>query len=105
MSPKEGCITVGYTGTPGDGGHIHQSGMYVFTWLPKGYGPSMEDRTICALFDENYKLKHPRPDGTDHPLIGAIAKVIEDYMRVHQEAATGHKAIGFAEYRRPHDGQ
>lgn len=95
---KDPCISIGYTGTPGDGGHIHKSGMFTFTWLPKGYGPSMEDRTICVLFDENGKLKHPLPNGEPHPLLAAIAKTIEDYLRTHRELSSGHKAIGFAEY-------
>lgn len=90
-------ISIGYTGTPGDNGHIHASSMYTFTWLPKGYGPSMEDRTICVLFDKNAKLKHPLPSGEPHPLLDAIAKVIENYLNDHPELANGHKAIGFLE--------
>lgn len=94
----ESKISIGYTGTPGDGGHIHKSGIYIFTWLPKGYGPDMKQRTICALFDENHKLKHPLPNGDPHPLLDAIAKTIEDYLKKHGELTDGHKAIGFATY-------
>lgn len=78
---REPCCTVGFTGTPGDGGHIKPSSMYTFTWLPKGYGPSMEDRTVCAVFDPNGTLESRLRRGERHPLIEAIAAAIENHMK------------------------
>lgn len=77
--------SVGFTGTPGDGGHIKPSAMYTFTWLPKGYGPSMEDRTICVLFDPHMVLEGELSKGMRHPLIESIAHAIETYLKEHPE--------------------
>ena len=94
MSEKTGCVSVGFTGTPGDGGHIKPSGMYTFHWLPKGYGPSMEDRMMCVLFDGDRDLESRLGKGERHPLIEKIATAIEEYMR---ETPAN---LGFLEYKK-----
>lgn len=96
---REPCCSVGFTGTPGDGEHIRASAMYTFTWLPKGYGPSMEDRgavqdstedrMVCVLFDPDGRLESKPSKGERHPLVEAIATAIEGHLKDHPEDAVG----------------
>lgn len=89
MKERFGCCSIGYTGTPGDGGHIRPSAMHTFSWLPKGYGQSMDDRLVCVLFDPGDKIKHPLPNGERHPLMAAISDAIADYFKKNPDAVTG----------------
>lgn len=81
------CVTVGFTGTPGDGGHIQRSSIYTFTWLPKGYAPTAEDRMVAVVFAGDIESGLGEEDR--HPLIDAVAKAIEDYMRKNPGQAVG----------------
>lgn len=86
---REPCISVGFTGTPGDGAHIKPSSIYTFDWLPKGYGPSMEDRTICVLFDSEDRMESRLGVGERHPLVEAIARAIETHLKNNPADAVG----------------
>lgn len=62
--------------------------------LPKGYGPTKEDRLLGVFFDtdgswsfEKFGLGGERPLP---PLLQAIKKAIEDHLREHPEDAGGH---------------
>lgn len=84
MTIHKPCVSIGLTGTPGDGGH-KPSLIYTFDWLPKGYGPSLEDRQVCVLFDPDNTLKSKLGRGERHPLIEAIAAAIEKHLTHAQE--------------------
>ena len=81
LKRREPCIAVGYTSTPGDGNHIRQAGMFTFRWLPNGYGSSLDDRLVCAIFDPEFKLESSLRRGERHPLIEAVASAIENHLR------------------------
>lgn len=78
---REPCISVGYAATPGDGGNIKASAMYTFTWLPAGYGPTAADKMVCVYFDPDGRIEGGLARGQRHPLIEAIASLVEAYLR------------------------
>lgn len=86
---KEPCISVGFTGTSGDGSHIKPSAFYQFTWLPKGYGVDLDQRTVCTLFDPAGLLESRLRKGERHPLIEKIATVIEEHFRQNPAEVVG----------------
>ena len=74
---SKGCVTIGY----GVASHMPKGGTWHFIWLPKGYGPTVDDKFLCALHDfDSTSHKHGFSKGERHPLVEAIAKVIEEYM-------------------------
>lgn len=81
---REPCCMVSLTGIGKNDGHIPRGSLWLVTWLPKGYAPTMLDRLICAFPDpeglwDDYGLS----EGKRPPLIEAAVKAIEDYMRPH----------------------
>jgi len=75
---KEGCISVGTTFTSGEG-HIPRGAIYLLDWLPKGYGPSLEDRRICVIFDDKFG-DDDREDGLPK-LVLAVKATVEKHLR------------------------
>lgn len=82
----QGCCSVGFTGTPGDGGYIKPSNIWTVSWLPKGYGPSLEDRQVCVIFDSEGTLAEGK---RDHPLVDDIARTVERFFRRRPDKITG----------------
>lgn len=87
------CLSVGYTGCKADG-HIPWGPLWTVQWLPKGYGPSMGDRLVCAFFDtgrlwDDYGVS--RSDGTLPPLIRVAVEAMEAHLRQHPEDLAGHR--------------
>ncbi len=73
--PRTPCAAIGWGGAyeiDGDHRPAH------FTWLPKGYGPSLDMFTIAVVRippDEEHDEW-----SSDHPLLVAVRHAIEKYM-------------------------
>lgn len=87
---REPCCTVGCAICEKNG-HIPGGPLWIIEWLPKGYGPSLEDRLICTFFDtehcwdwDEFGPKSPPP------LIKAVCRAIEKHLREHPEDIAGH---------------
>ena len=81
-SIREPCCTVSLSGSD----HFPKGTTWYVEWLPKGYGPSNEDRLICAFPDPGgawceagYGLSEERRP----PLIAAVVKAINEHLAVH----------------------
>ncbi len=80
----KGVCSVGY----GSSQYLPIGGAWHFTWLPKGYGPSLDQIEIAVLADFDATAdKYGLGKGERHPLAEAIAKAIQNYMR--RDAAPG----------------
>jgi hypothetical protein len=75
---------VAYTAIGKNDGHIPPGGLWLIEWLPKGYGPTPNDKLVCVFPDQGWReLGHHVKEGGLPPLIEAVVKVIEDYMLTH----------------------
>lgn len=89
---REPCCTVGLTSYEKQG-HIPGGLIWTVTWLPKGFGPSMQDRLICTFFDTEGRWPTERfglQMETRPPLIRAVCDAIEKHLREHPEDIAGH---------------
>ena len=74
---RKAKVAVGY----GGGDAIEKGGAWHFTWMPKGYAPTEDSKTICVLHDfDDTSDKYGFSASERHLLVAAIAKAIEDYM-------------------------
>ncbi len=79
MLSREPKCSVGYGGDPITGWRL--------TWLPKGYGPTPEDRLVCVVADPVGEEWHDGYTFNDpHPLIAVIRDAITAYYTQQREA-------------------
>lgn len=84
---REAKVSFGYTWCD-KSGHIPGGPIHVMTWLPKGYGPTEEDRLLAVFFDTDGRwggIGKELP-----PLLRVVKKAVEDYLRDHPEEVAGH---------------
>jgi hypothetical protein len=96
---RRACISVGFSGCEKNG-HIPAGPIWLLEWLPKGYGPTYEDRLLAVFFDTDGKwdrdgLRMPEECDEEKPrplpgLLQVVVKAIEDHLREHPEDAAGH---------------
>lgn len=97
---REPCISIGYSWTTKKEGHIPAGPIWMLHWLPKGYGPTAQDRLLGVFFDTDQKwdgcgLRMPEDCDDEKPtplprLLQVVKKAIEDHLREHPEDAGGH---------------
>ncbi len=86
MSERKGCVAVSY------GGKGYGIGApWILTWLPKGYGPTAKDRTVCYIVDppQGWTKSYGLDDEQQAPLIKVIREAIEKFMAEHPDHEIG----------------
>lgn len=76
-STRDPCCSVGFSGSD----HFPRGVTWYVWWLPRGYATTPEDRILCAFPDQGWNEyglggQLPRP-----PLIEAVCKRIEQFMK------------------------
>ena len=87
MSEREPCVSVGYTGR-----EVHHKNRecWEIYWLPKGYGPTHEDRQVCTVyFESSDDERHGLAKGKRPPIVEAVCDAVEEFMRQHGDDAAG----------------
>jgi hypothetical protein len=74
---RDPCASIGWGGDYQIDGDLRTAHL---TWLPKGYGPSLDMFTICLVRippDERGSVKGM---DSEHPLLVAVKEAVETYM-------------------------
>lgn len=98
---REACLSIGLSGCA-KSEHIPGGPIWMLEWLPKGYGPTKEDRLLGVFFDTDNRWSGFGLSATltdeDHyegkrlmpPLLRVVKEAIEKHLREHPEDAAGH---------------
>src|SRR5690349_2599615 len=96
---REPSVSFGFSWTE-KVGHIPGGPIWMLHWLPKGYGPTEQDRLLAVFFDTDNQwdgcgLRMPDQCDEEKPtplprLLQVVKTAIEDHLRRHPEDAAGH---------------
>ena len=95
---REACVSISYSRCDKNG-HIPGGPIWMLHWLPKGYGPSQNDKLLGVFFDtggewDGCGLRMPKDcdDEKPHPLpplLQVVKVAIEKFVRENPDALLG----------------
>ena len=96
---REPCISIGFSWTEKNG-RIPAGPIWTVNWLPKGYGPTKDERLLAVFLDTEGKwnghgLRMPEDCDDEKPsplprLLQVIKVALETHLREHPEDLAGH---------------